>query len=257
MKKSFICFLLLFATICLKAQTAKERGLKGDVRELIEVTKDNESSSTADKTTKRIIIFDKQGYITGDNEYLPDGSLVKRIKYKNERNNQITITEYNKHNNILLKATYSLNDRHQITEIKMESFEGPDKPDPNLKGLLKKKLPPYKNVYKYDQAGNRIEEDSYSGDVVLSKMLYKYDKANKKLKEEMVNVTTGKTEFGDTYIYDTAGNMVGSKGFDATSGKISNNTTTYGKFDKHGNWLEEDHKSPDYNFKKERTIKYY
>ena len=257
MKKSTIFLLLLLATVCLKAQTAKERGLKGNVRELTEITKDDESSSIADKTTKRIIIFDKQGYITGDNEYLSDGSLVKRRKYINARNNEITITEYNKHNNILSKATYSLNDRHQLAEIKMESFEDPDKPDPNLKELLKKKLPPYKNVYKYDQVGNRIEEDSYSGDVVLSKMLYTYDKANRKLKEEMVNVTTGKTEFGDTYIYDTAGNMIGSKGFDATGGKISNNTTTYGKFDKHGNWLEENHTSPDYNFKKERTIKYY
>jgi hypothetical protein len=258
MKKVLIPIAFLFIATYSKAQSAKEFGLKGKVAEVIEITNEGILSATNHDPVKRITKFDNEGYIISDNEYFLDGALAKKRRIKKSNDSERVEYEYNSHDTLLSKTTYTYNALHQVIKMTSVILHPFVKSDPVMEKFLKNKAnPPLIQILKYDNTGNKIEVDSYFDDKLDHKILYKYDNAGRLISEDEFSIKRNTIGSHKTFGYDAADHMTSSKGYFVLLDKRTESTNAFQKFDKYGNWLEQAYKSEDNNFRVSRAIKYY
>ena len=91
---------------------------------------------------------------------------------------------------------------------------------------------------KYDEKGNRIEENEYNSDGSLkSKATYKYDEKGNKIEENRYN-SDGSLDKKYTYKYDEKGNRIEKNEYNSDGSIVIEKWTNKNEYDKQGNWIK-------------------
>jgi hypothetical protein len=203
-------------------------GLKGKVKQVIEYKySSDEGIGAPENPEKSIINFDEKGNQLDETIYFKVG-LIKKTFFSYTKGKITQRQYYNKKLNGTYIQTYDENG-HEI-EFDMSSD-----------GDTSIKIPKSKSkfVIKYDNKGNRIEEDGYfNGTTLTNKTIFIYNKENQVVEEDRVRYSSiGVKKEKCINKYDSKGYIIRSETYDLLGKLKDEYAVSYSNFDKQGNWL--------------------
>jgi len=255
-------FLILFFVGCKSEKTENDltkANLKGKVKSVKEIsyyTKDKFGEAIKDEKYQQIeFYFNEQGYITEKTERNFKTSGYSFSSYKKETlkyNQQNNIVEKYIYNDVLGETTsiitYQYDENENLIEEKQSDENGKlwsrsifkyDKNNNQIEyeryNYFSDEELSYKYVYKYDEKGNKTEENIYNSDGELeSKSIYKYDNRGNKIEENNYS-SNGKLEEKFIYKYDNKGNKTEENKYNSI-GELEYKSIY--KYDSKGNKIE-------------------
>lgn len=196
-------------------------------------------------------VYDTKGNKIEMRNYDSEGTLIIRTTYVyNKNGDKIEENRYPKYRKPY-QIQYKYNNKgRQIEEVNKDKVE-----TTNDNGQIEEIEVEMKLITKYNLKGDKIEEENYFNDRLVSKKLYKYDQRGNKIEENFVSFSYDPSQ-KINYLYDNQNNMTELSKFDANNNLIER--IVY-KNDEKGNAIEEKYYGSDNLIKmiKELKIEYY
>jgi len=208
----------------------KESGLKGKVKQITEYLYHGDVPlDTLRKFDKIVINFNESGNYFDDIVQVKGMPVQKEI-FSYEGRRKIAKKYYDDKLYCTLIHTYD--DKGHEIELDNNLNMGRDSDSKFVKSK-------YKTTYKYDDKGNRIEENT-DGRLANSpnKTVIKFNNKNKKIESERY-FPDGKLSDKTFYQYDDLGNEIKCETYNVDGKLTLVHTTSYNNFDEYGNWLLE------------------
>lgn len=174
--------------------------------------------------SKRTYIYNNQRNIIDKKEYDSDGNLKLQTTYDyDEKGNKIEENTFGRFET--KKTTYKYDDKgREVESLITFSFQGID-------GSVELRI-----TKEYDQKGNVIEEKNYNNRNQLSnRNIFTYDERGNRIKEIFIDLNTNESEEKNIYTYDKNNKKIEIQKY--ISKNLSEKTTI--KYDEKGNILEE------------------
>jgi len=231
-KRTISILVFLLCVLFSNAQTdLAEHDLRGKVKSVFDVTyklilEKNKSSNTTikkeEKTNelKQLYKFSKEGKLTEDCRFNPDGSIYDKSIYVYDTDNKDVMTEefrYKQDNHLYLKYVYSYDEHGNISirtgftldEILSEKYiYSYDEENVNTEINCFDSNEELQRTYKFLRNSNKIEEKLFNseGELLQTKLCI-FDSAGKQIEENLYN-TEGLSERKYACKYDAAGNKI-------------------------------------------------
>ncbi len=202
-------------------------GIKGHVRTIIELAWHSKMNEEFVDTTiapaKRVIQFDNKGNETEEVFTLGDKTSVIKYAYNYSRNKMVTVSQFDGSSKLKYKYVFTYVDDKLLELVKYE-------------GLTPE--PAYKFVYKYDERGNRFEENIYGiNSVIINKNTFLYNKDNQLFQQKSgVNNKDDSKVSVWKYTYDQLGHLIKTEILNSKGDYKSKIDYGYSNIDKYGNW---------------------
>ena len=256
MKNTIFLLGLCLGTSLSIAQTLKSSGLKGPVSEVVSYGYDIDKSNHLVNQQKSIWRYDKKRNLLEYEKFSTKGVLISKSVNIWTNSKTDTACDYDEKNRLKGKSVWKYNNDQQTVEVD-EVYYNSSLDTGVIAQLFKNKPAPlFKKICKYDKAGNRIEEDSYSGNILHYKVVTFFTKDNLKIRDEEFDrngVLTSSTIFK----YSKSGNLIETI-FSYTVGKSKiQGINKYSNFDRYGNWLSETYQDNESKKLHRKVIKYY
>lgn len=174
--------------------------------------------------SKQTYIYNNQRNIIDKKEYDSDGNLKLQTTYDyDEKGNKIEENTFGRFET--KKTTYKYDDKgREVESLITFSFQGID-------GSVELRI-----TKEYDQKGNVIEEKNYNNRNQLSnRNIFTYDERGNRIKEIFIDLNTNESEEKNIYTYDKNNKKIEIQKY--ISKNLSEKTTI--KYDEKGNILEE------------------
>lgn len=174
--------------------------------------------------SKQTYIYNNQKNIIDKKEYDSDGILKLQTTYDyDEKGNKIEENTFGRFET--QKTTYKYDDKgREVESLITFSFQGID-------GSVELRI-----TKEYDQKGNVIEEKNYNNRNQLSnRNIFTYDERGNRIKEIFIDLNTNESEEKNIYTYDKNNKKIEIQKY--ISKNLSEKTTI--KYDEKGNILEE------------------
>jgi len=227
---------IFFALICfsdvLHAQTmvvpdaalsSNELDIRGPVKEMVQYTYlvQPDGQDFVSKGWKTIFEFNRNGYLTSEYRYRPDGGLMIKYLYDYAKKDSVIIS--------LLDEKDELGDKtiliydNEGRRLKAYHYDAPFN------------IAVFTTIFKYDVKGNEIEFDLLGSEgQLLESDTIEYNDSGRKVAIQMGPAFNRRV----AYYYEKSGNLHEERTIKKTDLSVIENIK-YSKYDKYGNWLIE------------------
>ena len=262
----FIYIILLFTfNSCLKHQSENSKNdreiskLKGNVKSVSEI-----NYSGAGKCLTNIL-FNKNGFISKQESFNADGSLIRRWVYSYDQNNHpITRKCWVQKDSLSYTMYYYYNADKKLTSTRLIKSNGilgtldTIRYDTKLNTLFERNFGENNllgnSILKKFNNRNEVIEESYSEYIIHTQGKFKYKYNSKHLQEEVSSWTNKETLVSRIhYTYFEDNNIKETESYNSTNKLVS--IIKY-KYDKEGNMIEKIELLPDNTIMKKSTYNY-